>query len=317
MAEPRSHLLLLLMPLFCCLSTATAWAAVLYGVESDVATTENVFILHRDDGQADLVGDAGFSKLSGLSYDATTGLLYASTGNQSNAPRSLLIVDQQTGQSVLVGDIDTATTSFGAFSDLAVDPAGQIYGVTGRDCELLSIDKQTGDGTVLGSIAVTSGDPTGAVQGLAFDSYGDLYGSTKLGQLILIDIEYPAASLLIAEDPGAMEINAIVFDADDTLYGVGGSELYLFEVSGSVLVSTLIGFTGQAIRGLAFAPVPGDFDDDCDVDLDDLAEFVSNLAGPGIAPLDTRADLDRDGDCDMRDYSLFTQCFTGEGLGCP
>ena len=104
MAEPRSHLPLLLMPLFCCWSAATACATVLYGVESDVATTENVFILHRDDGQADLVGDAGFSKLSGLSYDATTGLLYASTGNQSNAPRSLLIVDQRTGQSVLVGE---------------------------------------------------------------------------------------------------------------------------------------------------------------------------------------------------------------------
>jgi hypothetical protein len=278
---------------------------------------ENVFVIHRSDGQADLIGDAGFSKLSGLSYDRSTGRLYACTGNQSNASRSLVIIDPQNGAGTLVGDIDTPTTTFQAFSDLAVDAAGQIYGVTGQARQLIRVDAQTGDGSLIGSISLTGGEPTDAVQGLAFDANGDLYGSTKLGQLIWIDVEDPGQSSLVATLAEGFELNAITFDTDGSLYAVSNTELYLLEVSGTVLQATWIGDTGEALRGLAFVPVVGDLDDDCDVDLDDGTLFVQNLTGPGGSPADPRADLDRDGDCDLRDWALFAEAYTAAGPGCP
>jgi hypothetical protein len=292
-------------------------AARLYGVESSSGTNENVFLIHRTDAQADLIGDAGFSKLSGLSYDRSTGRLYACTGNQSNASRSLVILDPETGAGTLVGDIDTPTTTFQAFSDLAVDADGQIYGVTGQARQLIRVDPQTGDGSLIGLIALTGGEPTDAVQGLAFDGNGDLYGSTKLGQLIGIDVDNPAQSSLVATLASPTELNAITFDTDGSLYAVSNTELLLLEISGTVLQATLLGDTGQALRGLAFVPVVGDLDDDCDVDLDDWTLFVPNLTGPGGSPADPRADLDRDGDCDSRDVALFAEAFTPAGPGCP
>jgi hypothetical protein len=292
-------------------------AARLYGVESASGTSQNVFVVHRSDGHVDVIGDAGFSKLSGLSYDQSTGRLYASTGNQSNASRSLLIIDPESGAGTLVGDIDTPTTTFQAFSDVAVDAAGQIYGVTGQAQQLIRVDPETGDGTLIGSIVLTGGEPTDSVQGLAFDAAGDLYGSTKLGQLIWIDVEDPGQSSLVATLGEGFELNAITFDADGSLYGVSNTELYLLEVSGTELEATWIGDTGEALRGLAFVPVVGDLDDDCDVDVDDAALFVANVTGPGGSPADPRADLDRDGDCDFRDWQLFAEAFTAAGPGCP
>jgi len=57
-----------------------------------------------------------------------------------------------------------------------------------------------------------------------------------------------------------------------------------------------------------------DFDDDGDVDADDLAALVSSMNGPNIAPGQPETDLDADGDCDLGDYDLLAGHFTGATL---
>ncbi len=65
--------------------------------------------------------------------------------------------------------------------------------------------------------------------------------------------------------------------------------------------------------------IPGDFDDDGDVDGADWQRFAPCLAGPGItappagcSPADfAKADLDGDGDVDVRDATEFQQRFAG------
>jgi len=72
----------------------------------------------------------------------------------------------------------------------------------------------------------------------------------------------------------------------------------------------------------ADSPVPGDFDDDGDVDLDDYTVFADCLAGPGATPAPTDPqvtvqecldvfDSDRDDDVDLADFASFQEYFTG------
>ncbi len=58
---------------------------------------------------------------------------------------------------------------------------------------------------------------------------------------------------------------------------------------------------------------PADFDNDGDVDGDDLSAFAACGSGPGVpAPTACRAkDLDRDGDVDQTDFGLFQRCLSG------
>jgi hypothetical protein len=58
-----------------------------------------------------------------------------------------------------------------------------------------------------------------------------------------------------------------------------------------------------------------DFDEDCDVDLDDLEVFAACALGPAVEhhtdPICQQADVDSDGDIDQDDYSAFQRCFSG------
>jgi hypothetical protein len=64
---------------------------------------------------------------------------------------------------------------------------------------------------------------------------------------------------------------------------------------------------GDAIIHFAVAPLPGDMDEDGDVDLDDFSIFAGCMVGPGIAypgGCDS-ADLDDEGDVDLADFAEF------------
>lgn len=61
-------------------------------------------------------------------------------------------------------------------------------------------------------------------------------------------------------------------------------------------------------------PVPGDFDNDGDVDLSDYEQFVNCVTGPDIAATpdcQESADLTGDGDIDLIDFGQWTLLFTG------
>lgn len=71
---------------------------------------------------------------------------------------------------------------------------------------------------------------------------------------------------------------------------------------------------GQAILVVVCgAPLPGDFNGDCDVDADDLQAFELCASGPNIPYTGNCAwaDLDPDGDVDQADFGIFQRCYSG------
>jgi spore germination protein YaaH len=61
-------------------------------------------------------------------------------------------------------------------------------------------------------------------------------------------------------------------------------------------------------------PIPGDFDDDGDVDLSDYGDFLFCYSGPGQPlpiPECSVADFDEDNDVDLTDYGVFLGCYNG------
>ena len=59
------------------------------------------------------------------------------------------------------------------------------------------------------------------------------------------------------------------------------------------------------------AAIQADFDEDGDVDLEDVAVFVGAMNGPGQAAGNAAADLDGDGDCDVGDFVMLARWFSG------
>lgn len=63
--------------------------------------------------------------------------------------------------------------------------------------------------------------------------------------------------------------------------------------------------------------VPGDFDSDGDVDVEDFGRFQTCVSGPEVAQTDPACDgarLDSDSDVDQQDFGLFQRCFSGANI---
>jgi hypothetical protein len=105
--------------------------------------------------------------------------------------------------------------------------------------------------------------------------------------------------------------------------GTIGLVAYIVQSSGSVSNQWLPGLGGgqpnlgfspdlTAIAGTQYAivtlDIPGDWDGDGDVDLDDYAEWASCMTGPELGPFDAGCELfdfDSDGDVDLADAGSF------------
>jgi hypothetical protein len=68
---------------------------------------------------------------------------------------------------------------------------------------------------------------------------------------------------------------------------------------------------GSGVTVTVTGSLPGDLDDDGDVDLNDYTLFAAAMDGPKVPTSDPDADLDSDNDCDLADLAVFAASFTG------
>ena len=90
---------------------------------------------------------------AGLAFDSTNGMLYGSTGGAFGQDDQILTIDPTSGAESLIG----VTGLGGATPDIALDADGNLFGfkgggLSGTPSGLISIDKGTAEGTVIGSV---------------------------------------------------------------------------------------------------------------------------------------------------------------------
>jgi hypothetical protein len=193
-----------------------------------------------------------------------------------------------------------------------------------------------------GKIYVWGGSYTGgAVNGS--DSYLQVYDIATNSWSVTPSLQ--SSGVIPGFRSGAFDVWGVGLTADSIrglLFVIGGEtnrQLYVFDTATQtwaagptapydggwgdsleyVMASdTIYQIDGRNAQGIpqgtaAMLLVPGDFDDDRDVDLDDFAEFVDCFTGPDggpVSPECTPADFDCDDDVDCTDWDQFAQAWT-------
>lgn len=182
-------------------------------------------------------------------------VLYAADG-AAGKPSNLYILNPATGAVVsTLGPIGFAVTG------LAIHPTtGVLYGSTGRNSatsphSLITIDKTTGAGTLVGSYVVGS---TETMADLTFTSDGTLYGWLEPGSDDLYTINTATGAATVVGNAGISTFGSgLAANSSDVLFYAGfgdsGSLDTISRTTGlPTIVATLDGTTDNGISALAF-----------------------------------------------------------------
>jgi hypothetical protein len=130
---------------------------------------------------------------------ALTGILYASTGTNSNG--KILSVNKNTGTGEEIGN-----SNFEEINSITISPESNImYGAVtnSMETEIVRVNAQGGDSYSLFSLDL------GLIMSIAFDTSGTLYGATNTGDIYTIDLSDGNYNFVI---DAAIDIISITFD---------------------------------------------------------------------------------------------------------
>jgi len=136
-----------------------------YAVQYSYNNSSKIFTIDTKTGEPTLICEAGIA-FDGMAYDITTETVFANNSNE------IYTLDVETGVSNFIG---TASSAAG-FVGLASDALGNLYGLEGYtgNCGLYSINKTTGEGTLIGGTGLS----IMTAQDIACDRNNDvLYGT--------------------------------------------------------------------------------------------------------------------------------------------
>jgi MYXO-CTERM domain-containing protein len=160
--------------------------------------------------------------LLGIAAEVRAGVMYGITGAQ-NSNSTLYTIDTTTLATTLVG-----ATGFSHMTGLAANSVtGALYGHVSDlsesgTAQLVSINKSTGAGSVIGSTGTQVSD-------LSFDTSGTLYGWTasESGVNGLITIDLGTAAITFVEPPSLQTSRTgLAFDSGDDLYLKDWNQLF-------------------------------------------------------------------------------------------
>lgn len=185
-----------------------SWAeGVWYGSEYG---TGALYTMDPSSGAMTLVGyGSAPGGLHALAYDPSTFTMY---GCNYGASSGLYTVDLTNGATTLIGDVGIGALVIG----MACDASGNLFGADLLNDVLISIDKSTGAGTVIGSLGIL----INYAQDLEYDNENDvlyLAGYTSTGQLYTIDPSTGAATY-IGDFQGGTEMCGLAFEYTGVQY---------------------------------------------------------------------------------------------------
>jgi PEP-CTERM motif len=232
-----------------------AMAGTLLGIDFDTGTLYNV---STTNAALSPIGNTGVTGAADLQF-APNGTLYMFTTGGSP---TLYTVNPTTALATAVGPLNL---SFVFEGGLAFSPGGTAYGTNGgssNTAQLFSINLNTGQATVIGTISGGSHD----IDGLAYRSDGKLIGLDRVtNSLLVIDPTTAASSVLAAIGPtvgglGGMTVSSGTgyFDtAGPTGTDPGSNSLYSFDLftgSSSLIGSFSPTISDEGISGIAAQP---------------------------------------------------------------
>jgi hypothetical protein len=141
------------------------------------------------------------------------------------------------------------------FTQITPAQPGICYASTGgggsNPSSLLTIDKNTGAGTLIGSSGLNG------LPGLAINSKGSIYATERSsGDLYRIDAATGAAIFVGVTQVPFMD--AIAFDGNDVLYGIdNGGSGFLWTIDTLTAATFGVGPVGELMSGMAFDPTDG------------------------------------------------------------
>jgi hypothetical protein len=200
------------------LSTAPAFGQgeILYGADGASGVPADLLVIDPATAEVvEVVGGTGFG-ITGLAKDPTTGILYGVSGGADvSLPGWLFSIDERTGAATPLGDLFAGTTNPAA--DITFTSDGTLYGWSENSDDLVTINKATGAGTVVGNSGIST-----AGSGLAANATNTLYfaGDDDDGTLYTIDrtTGAPTAGPTMNGANGN-QIAALAFNSAGTLFG--------------------------------------------------------------------------------------------------
>ncbi len=244
--------------------------ALLYAVDGAAGHAASLHVLDPGDGSVvRTIGPTGFSHVTDIDVDPTTGMLYG----VANDPYQLIVIDKGTGAGTPVGATNVQ------IPDISFDSGGALHGWSEDGDDLVRIDLATGKVTVVGECFCDTNQT-----GLAFHSGGALYMKDSVA---LHEMNPKTGSILLSIPiPSGETSNLLEFGPSDVLYtglrADGSFSLRRLDPSTGKL--DVVGWNGLGfLSGIAFE---GEGQDDGDGD------------GLGDACDSCALDADNDGDGD-------------------
>lgn len=230
----------------------------LFGSSSVQGTNpSSLFTIDTDTGVATLVGTPENTPngLSDISFDPTTGTLYAMHGGSARGAE-LLTLDPNTAAVLTRVNITNPFRGIAGSDALAHDFSGNLFAGAWSQGRLLRLDPATG--VVLFDVDVTGSGGNNHLADLAVDPItGSLWAtrgnSTGGGRvLIILNPGTGVATFLLSPQTGSV-IPAIAIDNEGTLFAsLDGDRLAIVDKQTGAVTLIGTGFGGPKISGLGF-----------------------------------------------------------------
>ena len=224
--------------------------------------------------------------------------------NATIAADHLVTIDPVSAQFTTVGPFGTDVSVTG----LAFDSDGALFGADDAADALVAINPTTGAATRIGLFG------TSDINSLAFNSSNELFGvDSELNMLFSIDTNSGQATPigpLGVSLIGFRDVQAVAFDSG-VLYGIDTIEDAVLQINtqtGQATAVTGIG-SGQVIGLTSSGLLPGDVNQDGEINFLDISPFITTLSVGGDQ---AEADVNEDGMVDFLDISPFIELLSSQ-----
>jgi len=229
----------------------------LFGAQGTDVTTSDLYEINTGTGAETSIGPIGFA-VTGMAMRPSDNVMFAVTSNNSAvSPRSLITIDMTTGDGTLVGGLFVTN----GLADIAFRSDDVLYGFSGNNSRLYTVNTTTGAGTVV-NLNQIPGSNSGL--GCTFDSADVLYvfphGDT--GTYYSVDeaaVTFTSLGTLSGFSVTSGRIPAAACDASDVVYASlltptgAGTHLGTIDVGTGVISD--VGATLAKMDALAFSLV--------------------------------------------------------------